>query len=196
MIDPLTIKKCQEGDKASLEYVYSSLFKKAKWTAYLITGNLDTAEDVVQEVFYECFKGIRGLSKPELFHAWFNKILVRKCWNTLGSMKKNNSTSIEDHINELSTGTSDIFEGVQAQYEKALVRSSIKLLDTQMRTTIILYYYNELSIKEIADVMGCFQGTVKSRLHYAREKLRKELEMEFNENINIDSQYGKGGLNI
>lgn len=55
---------------------------------------------------------------------------------------------------------------------------AIRKLEYQQRTTVILYYYNGLGTKEIARVMGCIEGTVKSRLFYARKKLRMLLEDE------------------
>lgn len=61
---------------------------------------------------------------------------------------------------------------------KKLVNEAVDKLSVPLKTTIILYYYNELSIKEISKILGCFQGTVKSRLHNARKLLAKELRSE------------------
>lgn len=66
----------------------------------------------------------------------------------------------------------DIVESNESNYR---VREAVNTLNTVLRTTIVLFYYNELSICEIAQAMSCFEGTVKSRLHYARKKLQMEL---------------------
>lgn len=175
MIDTQLIKKCQEGDEDAFEALYNMLYKKAIWTAYLILGNLNYAEDTAQDTFYECFKGISTLKNPETFMAWFNKILVRKSWYLLKRNKKIVSESLEDQSDKLLSAE-DGLSSLEAEYEKSIIRKSVNSLNTEMRTTVILYYYNEFSIKEIAKVMGCMQGTVKSRLHYARIKLEKELK--------------------
>lgn len=62
-------------------------------------------------------------------------------------------------------------------YETQLdVNEALNKLSTQLKTVIVLYYYNEMTIKQIAKVLGCFEGTVKSRLHNARKFLQKVLE--------------------
>lgn len=175
MIDTLLIKKCQEGDENAFEALYNMLNKKSIWTAYLILGNLNYAEDAVQDTFYECFRGINALKNPETFQAWFNKILVRKSWYLLKRNKKVISESLEDQSDKLFSDE-DGFNSLEAKDEKSVIRKSVNSLNTEMRTTVILYYYNELSVKEIAKVMGCMQGTVKSRLYYAKKKLEKELK--------------------
>ena len=54
-------------------------------------------------------------------------------------------------------------------------------LEPKQRTTAVLYYYNDMSVREIAQAMGCFEGTVKSRLYHARQHLKESLEVEFDE---------------
>ncbi len=179
MVDSDLIRRCQSGDEEAFDSLYRAVYKKALWTAYLISGNNDKAEDAIQETFYECFRDINKLQKTELFQAWFNRILVRKCWK-LGKQKFPMESLDEDNKRELKDNI-DVLEEVEKSLLSIQVKKVIDNLSTPLRTTIILFYYNELSIKEISKAMDCFQGTVKSRLFYAKKILLKELGKEFHE---------------
>ncbi|MCX7711806.1 MAG: RNA polymerase sigma factor [Clostridia bacterium] len=179
MIDADLIQRCQKEEEDAFDELYKVLGKKALWTAYLISGRRDVAEDILQEAFFECFRDIKKLRRPEVFPVWFNRILIRKCWHMVGKEKKTAADSLSDSMKEQVDSGIDITEVVEANEASRFVRNAIGRLKPEMRTVIILYYYNGLSIKEIAEVMKCFQGTVKSRLHYAKKELEKELKGSF-----------------
>ena len=67
-------------------------------------------------------------------------------------------------------------EQVIRQEEKDRVYEAVCALDRKQKTVVIFYYYQQLTTREIADILGCMEGTVKSRLHTARKKLSKDLE--------------------
>lgn len=173
MIDSELIKRCQSGDEEAFNSLYRTVYKKAVWTAYLVCRNSNGAEDIVQDAFYECFRDIGKLQKPELFQAWFNRILIRKCQKHMRrkfpvvSLNDDNAPELKDDI-----GVTDIAETNMVNRQ---VREAVNRLNSPLRTTVVLFYYNELSIGEIAQVMNCFQGTVKSRLHYAKKKLGRKV---------------------
>jgi RNA polymerase sigma factor (sigma-70 family) len=180
MIDINLIIRCQQGEESAFDALYHVIAKKALWTAYLMVGQKDKAEDILQETFYICFRDIAKLQKPELFQAWFNCILVRNCWKAREKRREVesfNSSSMENLADELN-----VVETVESNQTKLVIRNAIDKLSLPLRTTIILYYYSDLSISEIANVMKCMQGTVKSRLHYAKIKLGKVLENELADN--------------
>lgn len=196
MIDPEIIKRCQQQDQAAYDELFKSAGKKALWTAYLITGRMDLAEDTVQESFFRCFCNIKKLHKPEMFTVWFNRILVRTCWCIIRKEKKSpevslegeNSTGLKDHESE------DILEKLEQDQVSMSIRRTVNRLKPALRSTIVLFYYNELSIREIAKVTGCLQGTVKSRLYYAKKVLEKELKRELlNEHIQLSGYTGYAG---
>lgn len=189
MIDSNIIKCCQQGEEAAYDKLYAATYKKALWTAYLIAGHMDIAEDIIQEAFFECFRNIKKLKKPEVFPVWFNRILIRTCWRIVLKEKKKLVTSYDDDLlAELESENND-FEGIEVKQTKLIIRKAINRLNPLMRTTIILYYYNNMTIKEIGEVMHCFEGTVKSRMHYAKKSLEKELKFEFTETSFEDSDF-------
>ena len=177
MIDTELIKRCQKGDYEAFDALYKTTYKKTVWTAYLACGSMDRAEDIVQETFYECFRDISKLKDPKLFQAWFNRILIRKCQKQLRkkyAVKSLDEENVPEQADDVNVA--DIAESNQTNRR---IREAVCGLRAPFRTTIILYYYQELSICEIAKTMNCLQGTVKSRLYYAKQKLGRELAGEF-----------------
>ncbi|MCB2342939.1 RNA polymerase sigma factor [Clostridium estertheticum] len=169
------IQRCKENDMDAFNDLYKKYSNKALRTAYLICGRNNIAEDVVQEAFIKCYKEIKNLKNPETFQSWFYRLLTRIAWRCC--LKEKNHLYIESMDDNKDTVTdslvlSDIAEKREI---KQLVGNAINKLSVPLKTTVILYYYNELSIKEISKVLGCFQGTVKSRLYNARKLLEKGL---------------------
>lgn len=194
MIDPLIVKRCQAQEEEAFELLYKAVVKKAVWTAYLTMGSMGSAEDIVQEALFECFRDICKLSNPELFQAWFNKILIRKCWDRIKKHRKQSEESLDDGKYDLLNDCSEVFETVHTKYMNSVIRKSVNNLKPEMRATVVLYYYNDFSIKEIAKIMSCYQGTVKSRLHYAKKVLEKDLKGDISENRGDTSYSVKKGV--
>lgn len=176
------VNHCRSGDLDSFEELYRLYRQKALGTAYLIAGRKNLAEDIVQEAFILCYSQIRRLKNPDAFSTWFYRLLVRVAWRM--SAKQKSTLSYEDGDagqGELPPdpsadgGNPDFFD------DRILVREAVKKLSPQLKTVVIMYYFNELSIKEIARVLDCFEGTVKSRLHKARKMLEKELKVSFDD---------------
>ncbi|NMM61305.1 RNA polymerase sigma factor [Clostridium sp. P21] len=169
------IQRCKEGDMDAFNNLYKRYSSKALKTVYLICGRNNIAEDIVQEAFIKCYKEIKNLKNPETFQAWFYRLLTRITWRYCSKEKNHlHIESINDNKDIIadSLAVSDIAEKSEI---RELVNIAVNKLSIPLKTTVILYYYNELSIKEISKVLGCFQGTVKSRLHNARKLLEKEL---------------------
>lgn len=168
------VKSTQQGDMKAFEQLFKIYKDKAIRTVYLMTGHRQMAEDIVQEAFTTCYLSIRKLKHPEYFKTWFFKLLTRTAWR---SIKKEKNLIPTDTIQEMieSVHLSDKMNERDSRYEYETVYEEVLKLEYTLQTTIILYYYNELTVKEIAKVMGCFEGTVKSRLYTARKKLKLHL---------------------
>lgn len=164
----------QKGDMQAFEQLFELYKSKALRTVYLMTRDKDISEDIVQEVFVSCYTSIKGLQNPEYFKTWFYRILTRTTWRYM--KKERRLVPVED-----------IFEKLEDQYEKSsldqleqkessnFLYQEVLKLQAKLQTTLILYYYQEFSVKEIAQIMGCLEGTVKSRLYTGRRKLKISL---------------------
>lgn len=165
------IKRCQSGDLSSLTELYNLHRKKALGTAYLISNQKGIAEDIVQESFIECFQKIKILKNPDAFEAWFYKILVRTGWRMV---KKHNSLLLLNDQNMEALRTNmDFNSDLDTSETNMMIHEALAQLSLPLKTVVILYYFNDMTIEKIAKVLGCFPGTVKSRLHNARLQLLK-----------------------
>ncbi|MEG2339088.1 MAG: RNA polymerase sigma factor, partial [Clostridium sp.] len=143
-------------------------------TVYLMTGDAVSSEDIVQEVFVTCYSNIGKLRHPEYFKTWFFKILTRTTWQY---MKKERRLVPSEDILEQADQEGKKVWMVQAREREGSQKLYLEILqlEPKLQTTIILYYYSAFSVKEIAKVMGCLEGTVKSRLYTGRKKLQTSL---------------------
>ena len=170
------IKRCQLGDLNSFSELYRLHRKKALGTAYLISNQKGIAEDIVQESFIECFKKMKNIKDPEAFEAWLYKILVRTGWRMV--KKHNNFIPMDNQSMEGLSTTMGFNSELESNATNMMVNEALAQLSLPLRTVVILYYFNDMSIEKISGVLGCFQGTVKSRLYNARLQLHEV----FNEN--------------
>lgn len=170
------IKQCQLEDMQAFNALFELYGSKAYRTAFLIVGRKDLAEDIVQEAFIQCFREIKHLRNPLTFQAWFYRIVVRLSWQISSKERKH---SKNECFYPLGSSTyEDLTEHLEKREASKSLEVALGKLDKNLRTTIVLFYFNEFSIKHISKIMNCFEGTVKSRLYTARKRLAKELITE------------------
>ncbi len=185
------VKKMIEGDERAFDGLYHSYSGKLYRMAYFITGNKSDSEDVLQETFVKCFLHRKTLKEPERFEAWICQILVRTAWKQERRSGKSKEVSYEgilelgeesgsrtaQQMQEDAASPGPLDQLLKKEQSGELMRA-VQGLDVKYRTIVLLYYYNELGIREIAQITGLFEGTVKSRLSKARKLLKGALVKE------------------
>lgn len=171
------LRRIQEGDEQAFEQLIERYSGKALRTAYLMTGQKETAEDAVQEAFIQCYLKIHSLRDPADFEAWFYRILARTCWRLSAKEKKTVSLDfLSENGQEHRVWDSRTEDALKTWETRQLLKRALSKLSIPLRTTVVLHYYNDLPIREIARVLGEREGTIKSRLHAARKQLFDELK--------------------
>ena len=132
-----------------------------------MTKNDDDALDCIQEAILQAYISIKDLRQDEYFKTWLIKILINKC-NAL--LKKNKKILNLD----VSIAENDKVE----QSDRLELKDSINNLDSNLKIIVILYYYEDMSIKDISESLNIPQGTIKSRLSRARSKLKEMLSID------------------
>jgi RNA polymerase sigma-70 factor (ECF subfamily) len=170
------IKQCQLGDIDSFSELYNMYSKQAMGTAYLIAGHSGLAEDIVHEAFVHCFNSIHKLKSMETFEVWFYKIVTRTGWKLVA---QNKGSICMDEL-ENKTPIVDLQASVELEtcVDRLFIYDALAELSLEMRTVIVLHYFNDLTIKGISKILGCFEGTVKSRLHNAKKQLKEILQKD------------------
>lgn len=155
--------------------IYEEHFNSVYRVALYITHDQVAAEDVAHETFKVAFERYHELREPARLGAWLRAIaanLARSSYNSRQRVLPSDPTTIEGR-EAAGLETDELLErqGLQAQ-----VRAALQELDKDSLAVLVLKYYDEYEIAEIADLLGVPIGTVKSRLSRARAKLRGILE--------------------
>ncbi|MBO4473983.1 MAG: sigma-70 family RNA polymerase sigma factor [Clostridiales bacterium] len=165
------------------ERIYTESYRAVYWTAISLLKNEAEAEDVVQDTFVTLLESYDTLQDKTKVVPWLKKICANKCLNRLSRTK---TDTVEDEILEnLETVPEDFLPDsiVESDEMRRIVMDIIEnALSDDVRRTIILFYFDEMSTKEIAEAMGIPQGTVLWRLNFARKKIKKEVEKYEEEN--------------
>jgi len=140
--------------------------------ATLVLRNRDEAEDATQEAIAQAWSHWETLRDTSRFDAWFDRILVNICRNRMRHARTIRVVPIDDAF-DLSTGDDHGRTSTRLALEPAFAR-----LSPDQRIIIVLRFWRDLPVEEIADRLGIPAGTVKSRLHYALRSLRAALESE------------------
>lgn len=175
MKEEILIEQLKAGNKEAFDELYMKYKNLVIHTAYLITGNLSDSEDVTQETFVKIWLHARELKNNNGFKAWMMQILVRTAYRM--SKKRKREFPDEEAVNRMEDRTEpSSLDKVMQTEEAKYVWEAVKALAPRHRTVIVLFYYNQLNISEIAGVLGIMEGTVKSRLHTARKRIQEMLE--------------------
>lgn len=139
---------------------------------YRYAGNRADAEDLVQEVFLRAYRGLSGFRGESSLSTWVYRITVNVCLNWISSRKRQGEELPADLVDP---GMSPLERLGREQTSKTVLAAVGKLPDRQ-RLTLVLRVYQELTHKEIAEIMDCPVGTAKANFFFALKNLRKHLE--------------------
>ncbi len=174
------IVRCQTGDRDAFEELFYLYREDVFRFSYLVVRDAVLAQDVVQEAFLKVFRSSDKFQFRSSFKSWLYRIVVNEAITILRRRKLKEDL---DPAPDAGKGQDARNRARDSQPEEAALQSeerdmvhwAIGQLDPIHRSVVVLKYYHDFSDSEIATVVGCPLGTVKSRLHRARELLRHEL---------------------
>jgi RNA polymerase sigma-70 factor (ECF subfamily) len=180
--DQQAIKDCQLGKTESYRILVEKYKTRAFYAALLITGNREDALDLSQEAFFKAFRAIKTFQTGRSFYTWYYKILKNLCINHYKRVKRRNV--VFSDADELGSGRPSLYLSSTANpaelFEKNEMRDllwkGLMQLKKEDREIIILKEFQELSYKEISEILTIPVGSVMSRLFYARKKLASLME--------------------
>ena len=170
------IKKAKSGDKLAFTELMLQMQDELYKIAKIRLKNDDDVFDVIQDTMLSACKSLKKLKHNEYFKTWIIKILINEC-NKIH--RQNKKIIYLENYNQTDLVYND-------KYDDFGVRQAIKKLDEDLKTMVILYYFEDFNIKEISEIQKLPEGTVKSRLSRARKKL---------ESIFLDENTRKEDLN-
>lgn len=172
------VEKIKKGDNKSFEKLYKLTEREVWFTCISFLKNETTAQDIMQETYITAFLKIQSLEKSSQIRSWLNRIAVNKCKNYL---KGKGEIQLDDEIFENQAIVDERMsipeEYISDKAKREIILSIMQevLSDVQYQT-VVMHYFNEMTVDEIAEVFECSRGTVLSRLNYSRAKMKTAIE--------------------
>lgn len=168
------LAECRKGDAGACAAIVRGYQDVALRTAYLMTNDRQAAEDVAQNAFLAAFRNLARFDLDQPFRPWFLAILPNEARMYLRTQRRHPATALDVNVPD-ATGADALLTRLIRDDERSRVRAALLTLDEPFRTTVILHYFNDLTVDEIASATDTPTGTVKSRLYRGRQELRAAL---------------------
>jgi len=178
------IDRCQKGDLSAFDDLVRLYEKKVYNLAYRMCGNHEDASDLSQEAFLRVFQSLKDFRGQSSFSTWLYRVVSNVCLDELRQRGRRPTISIDEPIagdkgetmqRQLADGGPPPDELAERRELREVIQSCIDELSEEYRIVIILRDLQDLSYQEIAEVLDCSLGTVKSRLNRARLALKERL---------------------
>jgi RNA polymerase sigma-70 factor, ECF subfamily len=174
------VRACQDGSFEAQRELYEWYKAKVYSLAIYLTGDVEMARDLTQEIFIKVFRDLPAFRCESSFNSWLYRLATNTCLNALRSRRTRREVCIEEVLGtpaEIDTNCSLEQQQVDRSTRQA-VRRAILSLKPPLRAVIVLRYIENLSYQEIAEALSCSEGTVASRLSRAHRLLESKLKSE------------------
>ena len=173
------VQRAAKGEQSAFAELYALSYNRVYFYAYRMLQNEEDAIDIVQEVFITVFTRIGELKKPESYMCWLSRITVNLCRD----FHKKSSRLVIDRKN---SDLIEQFADEEGLTEKLVLKNDIKesmikvidILPEEQKRAVLLYYYEQLTVSQIAEIEAVSVSAIKNRLSYARKKLKKAIAFE------------------
>lgn len=182
------VNRVQQGDVEAFDQLVRKYRERIYAVIYNISGNHEDAADLTQDAFIKAFQSITKFRRKSSFYTWLYRIALNGALTHLKRSRRRRFFSL-DNLDEEHVSQSEVVARLTAKHSTAKgailqelqekLNEAIQSLSLKHRTVVILHEIDGRSHQEIADIMGCSVGTVRSRLHYAKQQLQVALQHYF-----------------
>jgi RNA polymerase sigma-70 factor (ECF subfamily) len=166
LVDELLVMECQDGSVQAMDLLVRRWQKRLWRYAYRLTGDPEAAWEVTQESWLGIIRGLGRLDDPARFRPWVYRIVTRRAHDWIGRNIQARQRCAESAVREIQAAPA------QSQEDADDLQDMVGRLPDQSRTVLTLHYLEGLPLTEMARVLDIPEGTVKSRLHSARNELK------------------------
>jgi RNA polymerase sigma-70 factor (ECF subfamily) len=177
MIDPVEllyervlVVRCQAGDEAAFEELVERYAPKLRYFLRKLLSSAEAADDCLQDVWLEVFRGLARLADPQAFRAWVYRIARDRAFGLLRKGRRQ-----EQPLGEIDVPDEAADESEFSPEDAARIHAALDRLPAEQREVLVLRFLEEMSYDEIARVTSQPLGTVRSRIHYAKRALGRAL---------------------
>ena len=173
--DELLVLQCQEGDGEALKALIARWHPRLGRLAWRLTAEREATRDIVQDTWLAIVRGLRRLDDPALFRSWAYRIVANKCadWARRRVVQRRVAKELRAAG---APGCGSLSNGADATDAADRIREALAKLPSEQRAMVSLHYLDGMGVAEIARTLDLPEGTVKSRLYHARNRLKQALE--------------------
>ena len=183
-LDWAIVQRVQNGEVSAFNQLVQKYRQPLFSTIYNMTGNREDATDIAQEVFIKAFQSIKRFRGQASFYTWLYRIAVNSSITFIKRAKKQrfinyetiDETLVSSDILEYFTAKTKTEKGALLKELQEKLNEALQKLSPKHRIVVILHEVEGMSHKEIADITKTSEGTVRSRLHYAKKMLQAFLQ--------------------
>ena len=171
------IAKSQSGSRDAQEKLVLAVQNRVYYHCLKTLRNEDDAMDAVQDILISMLGGLNTLRSPESFWAWLNQITCRTCCRRMARQHREvQLLAPEELLEENLDDQTSPEDALDSEENRRIIYELVDGLPETQRLCVLMYYYDEIPVKDIASILETTEGTVKSRLHYARQRIKKGVE--------------------
>lgn len=174
------LEQIKNGDERAFAEFYSQTYKYVYSRAKCMFSDEEEVQDLVQEVYLAVYRNIGSLEVNESIFAWLRTTTFYQGTKMLKKKRKEVllSEDGEEMFESIPDDEPEIEEGYMNQEDVQVIRECINRLSDEQKTVLLAYYYDNLKVNEIAEILSLSVGTIKSRLYLARKNLQVHIEEE------------------
>jgi RNA polymerase sigma-70 factor (ECF subfamily) len=167
------VEACQRGDRDAFRTLFETYKNKVYSVALRFAGEEAAAMDIAQDTFVKLFSSIQTFRGDSGFQTWVYRMVVNTCLDR--KRRDRRLIPIADELMATLRASGDVLTRMLREEVGTRVRAAVEKLSPDLRIVIVLRYTEGLAYDQIADVLGCSQGTVASRLNRAHKALERRL---------------------
>ena len=169
------VVQARAGDLDAFAQLARASAPRLKGVANLILRDADRAEDAVQDALLLAWRGCRALRDPDAWDAWLRRLTVNACYKAANKERRRSRVELHVSPDASAVRTRDVTADIA---EREWVLAELGRLDLDRRVVLVLHYYLDLPLPEVADTLGIPYGTVASRLHRGLDAMRSSMRAE------------------
>ena len=185
--DRTIVERCRDGDRDAFRCLVQRYYKKVYAVAFGVVRSADDALDITQETFLKVYRNLDRFHGSSSFYTWLYRIAVNLCIDHLRKEGKHQALDYDDGLQHSEpdpgldgpaiapSGPATPLQALQCQELREQIIDAVGKLSVNHRAVLLLRELEGLSYEEISQALECSKGTVMSRLHHARIKVRKML---------------------
>ena len=177
------VEKAQKGDERALEQIVTESSRYIYFYSLMMLQSVEKAQDAVQDVLLTLIQKINTINNPAFFLSWLKIVTANYCKNRIS--REREEYSLDDSFEYIVDDSDQVnpSKSVENSEFRAVILDAVRTLPPSQRESVMMFYYQQLTTREIAEALSISESTVKSRLRYARNSIRDKLE-----------KYGKNNL--